>query len=67
MSTIKGIVPRNWDHDKFTGELLNNAGNKDTDGQYMDYLEEGEEGSKKGNCAQVLGTSQVLSMPQTMK
>jgi hypothetical protein len=69
MSTIIEIIPRDWDHDKFTGELLNKARKKDTGGQYMFFLEEVEERSKKGNCAQVLllGTSHVLPMTQTVK
>jgi hypothetical protein len=67
MSTIKEVAPRDWDNDKFHGELLNKAGKKDTGGPYMDYLEELQERSKKENCAQVLATSQVLSMPQAVK
>jgi hypothetical protein len=57
MSTIKEVAPRDWDNDKFHGELLNKAGKKDTGGPYMDYLEELQERSKKENCAQVLSST----------
>jgi hypothetical protein len=37
MSTIKEIVPIDWDHDKFDEELLNKAGKKDTGGQLSTF------------------------------
>lgn len=67
MSTIKEFAQRDWNNDKFHGELLNTAGKKDTGGPYMDYLEELQERSKKENCAQVLSSTPVLSMPQAVK
>jgi hypothetical protein len=48
-------------------ELRNRAGKNDTGGQFMDYLEEIKDRCKMGNCAQVLGTLQLLLMTQAIK
>jgi hypothetical protein len=70
MSTIKEIILRNWEHDKFSAEISfikNGKSQIDTVGWYMEWKEEVLLRCKLGNCAQVLGTTQVTPMSAQVK
>jgi hypothetical protein len=70
MSTIKEIIPRNWEHNKFSAEisfLMLGKSQKDTGGCYMEWKEEVLLRCKSSNCAQVLGTTQVKPMSAQVK
>lgn len=63
MSTIKQLQQRDFMVHKFTGELLNFDGKKDTGGNFMDYRYAVLEKCKSANCAQVLSKSAMPLMP----
>ena len=65
MSTIKQLQQRDWMANKFTGELLNFEGKKDTGGNFMDYRYAVLERCKSANCAQILSDSKAMPLMST--
>jgi hypothetical protein len=54
MESIQPVTDRNWDHDKFAGDLLNKSNKSDIGVNFQLYEEEVEKRSKEQDCARVL-------------
>jgi hypothetical protein len=54
MNSIQPVTDRNWDHDKFAGDLRNKNNESDIGVNFQLYEEEVEKRSKEADCARVL-------------
>ena len=66
MESIQQVTDRNWDQDKFFGELLNKKGESDIGVNFQLYEEEIEKRAKDAQCSRVLqhGSLGLLSQQE---